>query len=324
MKASKFTLAGIALLLAGVAGSTVVRAGDEKPAGTDGETPKGKDGAPDVVGKVVGADVADIHLSFLLNDDGRGTVADYRGQVVIVDLWSTTCGPCRGLIPTFSRHQDEMGKKGLQVFGITGETQDVLCKFLATTNTAPVHYKMGSGSSGGLLSPGTVPYCFLIGVDGKVIWQGHGAAPGKLIDAELKKVVPPTAEQLETRAQKAVDKANEFATAKHYVQATELLAKVAKEYPATTAAKTATTRIAEIAADKEAAPEIVAQTALKKILGGLDYPVEKLSGKEAAAAIVSIETLLKKQGEAAPATAEIAKYWSGLLAKESKDAKAAK
>ena len=323
MKATKLTMAAIAALLAGLAGATAVRAGDDKPTTGEGEIQKGKDGAPDVVGKEVGKDVPDIHLNFMLNDDGRGTVADCRGQVVIVDLWSTTCGPCRGLIPTFSRHQDELGKKGLQVFGITGEDQNVLCKFLATGNTAPVHYKMGSGSSGGLQSPGTVPYCFLIGVDGKVVWQGHGAAPSKLIDAELKKVVPPTADQLEARAQKAVDRANEFATAKHYVQATELLTKVTKEYPNTTAAKTAATRISEIAADKDAAPEIAAQTALKKILGGLDYPVEKLSGKEAAAAVVAIESLLKKQGEAAPATAEIAKYWSGLLVKE-KDAKAAK
>jgi thiol-disulfide isomerase/thioredoxin len=318
MKTLWLTAAALSLLLVGSAGLRPVLAGDDAPPKSDGDVAKGKDGAPNVLGKEVGTEVADIHLNFVLNDDGRTTVADYRGQVVIVDLWSTTCGPCRGLIPTFTKHQEELGKKGLQVFGITGEAQDVLCKFLATGNVAPIGYKMASGSSGGLLSPGTVPYSFLIGADGKVVWQGHGVASNKLIDAELKKVVPPTAEQLAERAQKAIDKAAEFVTAKLYLKANELLAKVAKEYAGTPAATTATAKLAEIAADKEATAELAAQTALKKILGGADYPVEKLSGKEAAAAVVAIDTLIKKQGAAAPTTAELAKYWSGLLAKDAK------
>ena len=166
-----------------------------------------------------------------------------------------------------------------------------------------------------------MPYSFLIGTDGKVVWQGHGVAPSKMIEAEMKKVVPPTAEQVQARAQKAIDRAAEWATAKQYVKANELLAKVAKDYVGTAAATAATAKLAEIAADKDAQAEIAAQSALKKILGGLDYPVQKLSGKEAAAAVVQIETLVKKQGAAAPAMVEIAKYWSGLLAKDPKEAK---
>lgn len=161
MKALRWSAATAALLLAGFTGTLVATAGDAASPKSDDGVAKGKDGAPDVLGKEVGSEVADIHLNYVLNDDGRTSVADYRGQVVIVDLWSTTCGPCRGLIPTFTKHQEELGKKGLQVFGITGETQDVLCRFLALNNTAPIGYKMASGSSGGLLSPGTVPYSFL-------------------------------------------------------------------------------------------------------------------------------------------------------------------
>lgn len=321
MKATKFGMAIAALLLASIANVAAVRAGDEPTPGSDGSEGKGRKAAPDVIGKEVGKDVPDIALNFVLNDDGRNSVADYRGSVVIVDLWSTTCGPCRGLIPTFTKHQAELGKKGLQVFGITGESKEVLCKFLATGNVAPIGYKMASGSSGGLLSDGGVPYSFLVGADGKVVWQGHGVAPSKLIEAELKKVVKPTPEQVQGYAQKALDKAGEFATAKQYLKAIELLKKVAKDYAGTEAATTATAKIAEINGNAEAAPELAAQTAFKKILGGIDYPAEKLSGKEAAAAVASIEKFLEKQGAAAPATAELATYWSNLLAKDSKDSK---
>ena len=153
-----------------------------------------------------------------------------------------------------------------------------------------------------------------------MVWQGHGVAPSKLIDAELKKVVKPTPEQDAGFAQKALDKANELATAKQYLKAIELYKKVAKDHAGTEAATTATAKIVDINANAEAAPEIAAQTALKKILGGLDYPAEKLSGKEAAAAVVSIEKFLEKQGATAPVAAEMATFWSGLLAKD-KDAK---
>ncbi len=321
MKATKLAWAAAAMLLAGIASVGAVHAGDDSATGSDGSEGKGRKAAPDVIGKEVGKDIPDIALNFVLNDDGRNTVADYRGSVVIVDLWSTTCGPCRGLIPTFTKHQQELGKKGLQVFGITGESKEVLCKFLATGNVAPIGYKMASGSSGGMLSDGGVPYSFLVGADGKVVWQGHGVAPGKLIDAELKKVVKPTPEQVQGYAQKALDKANELATAKQYLKAIDLLKKVAKDYAGTEAATAATAKLAEINASADAAPEIAAQTALKKILGGIDYPAEKLSGKEAAAAVAAIEKFLEKQGAAAPATAEIATYWSGLLGKDAKDGK---
>ncbi len=47
--------------------------------------------APNVVGKRVGSEVADIQINgWLGNTDGRTTIADHKGEVVMVELWATT------------------------------------------------------------------------------------------------------------------------------------------------------------------------------------------------------------------------------------------
>lgn len=62
-------------------------------------------------------------LDFQVTDvDGHEhRLADYRGQVVVVDLWGTWCGPCRMSIPSFVRLQKQYGPQGLQVLGLNYE-----------------------------------------------------------------------------------------------------------------------------------------------------------------------------------------------------------
>ncbi|HEU4394851.1 MAG TPA: hypothetical protein VFS92_04735, partial [Planctomycetota bacterium] len=211
---------------------------------------------------------------------------------------------------------EEHGKQGLQVFGITGESPEVLSKFLLKENVANVAYKMASGSSGGLLSGGGVPYAFLVDVDGKVVWQGRGAPPGKLVEAELKKVKPATPEQIQARAQKMLDRASDLASQKLYLRATEVLDKVSKAWPNSEAAKTAAAKTKEIADAPESAAELAAQKALAKIVGGSEFPAEKVSKKERDSKTAQLEALVKKEGAKAPATAEMAKTWIGRLKSE--------
>jgi len=42
----------------------------------------------------------------------------YRGKVVILNFWSTTCGPCVAEIPSLVHLQQELKKQGLVVLGI--------------------------------------------------------------------------------------------------------------------------------------------------------------------------------------------------------------
>lgn len=58
----------------------------------------------------------------LPNLDGKAvSSADYRGKVLVVDLWGTWCPPCRREIPHLIELQSKLHDKGVQVIGINYE-----------------------------------------------------------------------------------------------------------------------------------------------------------------------------------------------------------
>jgi thiol-disulfide isomerase/thioredoxin len=53
--------------------------------------------------------------------DGAGkerTIADWRGKVVLLNLWATWCLPCRREMPALDRLQGEMGSDRFQVVAV--------------------------------------------------------------------------------------------------------------------------------------------------------------------------------------------------------------
>ena len=57
---------------------------------------------------------------FTLNDlhGNKTCLSHYRGKVVILNFWSTTCGPCVAEIPSLVALQREFETQGLVVLGI--------------------------------------------------------------------------------------------------------------------------------------------------------------------------------------------------------------
>jgi len=69
------------------------------------------------------ADFKSYPFDFTLNDldDKPVRLADFKGKVVIADIWGTWCPPCRAEIPSFVKLQEKYGDKGLQIVGLNYE-----------------------------------------------------------------------------------------------------------------------------------------------------------------------------------------------------------
>ncbi len=75
------------------------------------------------------------------------TLSDYRGQVVIIDVWRTWCGPCRKEIPHFVDLYNEYSDEGLTILGTSDEAEEKVKRFGEKKN---VPYPLLLESSGDL------------------------------------------------------------------------------------------------------------------------------------------------------------------------------
>ena len=72
-------------------------------------------------------------------------LADYKGEVVLVNVWATWCGPCRNEMPKLDHLYQQRKPQGLVVFGVSDESVEVQRRFL---ERIPVSYPLLTLSDG--------------------------------------------------------------------------------------------------------------------------------------------------------------------------------
>jgi cytochrome c biogenesis protein CcmG, thiol:disulfide interchange protein DsbE len=111
----------------------------------------------------------------VLDGEGEGEVADYRGHWVLVNLWASWCVPCRQEAPVLDRFARRYRKRNVRVLGI--DVQDNSEDALAFLHEYEVDYpqlrSVGAERSEAFGSTG-VPENFLVDPEGKLafIWRG--------------------------------------------------------------------------------------------------------------------------------------------------------
>jgi peroxiredoxin len=66
----------------------------------------------------IGSNAPDFRAK-VLGETTYKTFADYKGQVVLLNVWATYCGPCKDEIPSLQRLQQAYGDKGLKIVAVS-------------------------------------------------------------------------------------------------------------------------------------------------------------------------------------------------------------
>jgi cytochrome c biogenesis protein CcmG/thiol:disulfide interchange protein DsbE len=121
-----------------------------------------------------------------LSGGGRGSLADYRGDVVVVNFWASWCEPCREESPMLERWHKRMAGKGGTVLGVdvldvTADAQDFIDEY-------GLSYPMLKDKDGDALEGfGVVAYpeTFVIDRDGRITAVRRGPVDEAFMRTEV-------------------------------------------------------------------------------------------------------------------------------------------
>lgn len=115
-------------------------------------------------------------------EDGQGrkrTLADFRGKVVLLNLWATWCGPCRKEMPTLDHLQSQLGGADFEVLALSIDRggQAVVKSFFDEIDVrALAIYVDATAEAGTRLRILGVPTTLLLDREGREIGRVTGAA----------------------------------------------------------------------------------------------------------------------------------------------------
>lgn len=115
-------------------------------------------------------------------DDGQGqsrSLADFRGKVVLLNIWATWCVPCRKEMPALDRLQTKLGGDDFEVVPLSIDRggMDVVRKFYTEVGIQKLGtFRDNSGSATRELGAIGIPTTLLIDREGREIGRLIGPA----------------------------------------------------------------------------------------------------------------------------------------------------
>ena len=126
----------------------------------------------------------------VLGESSTSSIADYRGQWVLLNIWASWCGPCESESPDLVDFQDEHGGQDFTILGI--QTQDGTEDGLAFVDDFGLNYpsiRDGSGDYADELGSTGVPETLLVDPEGKVAYIRRGEVDAELLEAEVEPLI---------------------------------------------------------------------------------------------------------------------------------------
>ena len=106
-------------------------------------------------------------------------IADYRGQVVLLNLWATWCGPCEWEMPSLQALHNDFSSAGLNVVAVAVDDpgfEQRVRDFVARKGLTFEILSEGSGKIEADYEARGIPATYLIGRDGLIRKRVAGAS----------------------------------------------------------------------------------------------------------------------------------------------------
>jgi thiol-disulfide isomerase/thioredoxin len=130
------------------------------------------------------------NLNFTLKDiDGKDvTLSQFKGKVIVLNLWATWCGPCKAEIPGFVELQAKY-RNDVVIIGYSTDDPADKAKAFATEYKINYPVVLGEGKEDLQEAYGPIwgiPSTFIISREGKVCKKHIGIAPKAVFEKEIK------------------------------------------------------------------------------------------------------------------------------------------
>jgi len=116
-------------------------------------------------------------VSFLNKDQKKFFLSDFKGKVLLVNLWATWCLPCKIEMPSLDRLQKNLGDNNFEVIAIAVEKTDIskIIDFYKETNIDHLKIYQDKTTKSGLYTKATgLPLTLLIAKNGEEIGRRNG------------------------------------------------------------------------------------------------------------------------------------------------------
>ncbi len=122
--------------------------------------------------------------------DGKAfDLASERGNVVLLNLWATWCGPCRFEVPELQKMNDQYAPQGFKVIGVSLDDSgpETVKRFVSDHKMTYPILLDPEGKLANIFQTSLIPTTVLIDRAGKIVWKQFGAIDSN--DAALKKTL---------------------------------------------------------------------------------------------------------------------------------------
>lgn len=116
-------------------------------------------------------------VTFVAENGGSVSLSDFRGQVILLNLWATWCAPCLNEMPTLDRLKAELASDDFDVVAVSVDKAGVEKSKLFLERTGAQHLELFVDATMSLnfaWSAYSLPTTILIGRDGKEIGRAVG------------------------------------------------------------------------------------------------------------------------------------------------------